>query len=96
MVWEAGDSDSLSEMKSQMRATAPLRTSHGSLSVHNINNQDTLLPGITADISGQKGLYKRGNATQDSQLSTQERRLAGSVWKPQRALVWKGGMFPLQ
>ena len=62
MVGEAGDS----EMKSQMRATAPLRTSHGSLSVHNINNQDTQLPVITADISGQKGLCKRGNVLLDS------------------------------
>ena len=62
MVGEAGDS----EMKSQMRATAPLRTSHGSLSVHNINNQDTQLPVISADISGQKGLYKRGNVLLDS------------------------------
>ena len=66
MVREAGDSDSLSEMKSQMRATAPLRTSHGSPSVHNINNQDTLLPVITADISGQTGLYRRGNVLLDS------------------------------
>ena len=66
MVREAGDSDSLSEMKSQMRAAAPLRTSHGSLSVHNIKNQDTLLPVITADISGQTGLYERGNVLLDS------------------------------
>ena len=60
------ETDSLSEMKSQMRATAPLRTSHGSPSVHNINNQDTLLPVITADISGQTGLYRRGNVLLDS------------------------------
>ena len=53
-------------MKSQMRAAAPLRTSHGSLSVHNLKNQDTLLPVITADISGQTGLYKRGNVLLDS------------------------------
>ena len=31
------------------------------------DNQDTLLPVITADISGQTGLYKRGNVILDSE-----------------------------